>query len=336
NLFYEEHYRCHPKIIQFCNQQFYNNQLIPMTQDNGEQSIEIITTSKGNHTRNFANLREIESMVEVRRSYEEDIGFITPYNAQVELAEQLLPENFTKRTVHKSQGREHNEIVFSTVLDKKKSGIKSLSFVDQSPLVNVAVSRAINKFTLVTGNDVFGKNSNIAALIRYIKYYADSDLIYDSPVISAFDLLYQDYDESLEKLQDRLSYSNAKYKSERIVDVLLKDLLEQEELHSLVVHKQVFLNQLVSLEKNLFTPRELEFMNQKASCDFVLYYKVGKTPLCVIEVDGGSHREDAQKERDSQKNSILEKAAIPLLRLQTVEGKIEAKLESFIKGCLSS
>ncbi|WP_348944429.1 AAA domain-containing protein [Chitinibacter sp. FCG-7] len=32
----KEHYRCHPKIIQFCNQQFYDNALVPMTQDNGE------------------------------------------------------------------------------------------------------------------------------------------------------------------------------------------------------------------------------------------------------------------------------------------------------------
>ncbi|WP_376767457.1 AAA domain-containing protein [Paludibacterium denitrificans] len=28
----KEHYRCHPRIIQFCNQQFYDNALVPMTQ----------------------------------------------------------------------------------------------------------------------------------------------------------------------------------------------------------------------------------------------------------------------------------------------------------------
>ena len=40
----KEHYRCHPKIIQFCNKQFYNNQLIPMTQDNGEQALTLVVT----------------------------------------------------------------------------------------------------------------------------------------------------------------------------------------------------------------------------------------------------------------------------------------------------
>lgn len=331
----KEHYRCHPKIIQFCNQQFYDNQLIPMTTDKGEQAIEIITTSKGNHTRNYSNLRELESIIEVRRSEEKNVGVIAPYRNQVALAEKTLSPDFIKKTVHKSQGREYQEVIFSTVLDKKNSYKESKQFVDQSPLVNVAVSRAIKRFTLVTGDSVFDDESNIAALSRYIKYYAESDLINESPVISAFDLLYDDYDKSLEKLSARLSKSNAEYKSERIVDILLNDLLAQEEFSSLESHKQIYLSQLVSIENNSFTHRELEFINQKSSCDFVLYYKVGKTPLCVIEVDGGYHEKEVQKERDGRKNSILDKSGIPLLRLKTIEGNIELKLRNFVKDCLS-
>ena len=34
-----EHYRCHPKIIEFCNSRFYNDQLIIMTQDKGEKDV---------------------------------------------------------------------------------------------------------------------------------------------------------------------------------------------------------------------------------------------------------------------------------------------------------
>lgn len=34
-----EHYRCHPKIIEFCNQKFYNGELIIMTKDNGEKDV---------------------------------------------------------------------------------------------------------------------------------------------------------------------------------------------------------------------------------------------------------------------------------------------------------
>lgn len=32
-----EHYRCHPKIIEFCNQKFYRGNLIIMTEDHGEK-----------------------------------------------------------------------------------------------------------------------------------------------------------------------------------------------------------------------------------------------------------------------------------------------------------
>ena len=33
-----EHYRCHPKIIQFCNQKFYGGELLVMTRDQGERT----------------------------------------------------------------------------------------------------------------------------------------------------------------------------------------------------------------------------------------------------------------------------------------------------------
>ena len=34
-----EHYRCHPKIINFCNQKFYRGELIIMTKDEGEKDV---------------------------------------------------------------------------------------------------------------------------------------------------------------------------------------------------------------------------------------------------------------------------------------------------------
>lgn len=201
--------------------------------------------------------------------------------------------------------------------------------------MNVAVSRAINKFTLVTGNEVFTRNNqSLAALVRYIKYYASDEYVYDSPVISAFDLLYREYDRSLEKLNTRLNLKDSHFKSEQIMAVLLRDTLMTAEFTSLMFHMQINLIQLVSIKNNSFTDREIEFMKQKASCDFVIYYKVGKNPIGVIEVDGGSHDAKVQQERDAVKNIILEKAAIPLLRLKTTEGNIERKIKVFLNECI--
>ncbi len=185
----------------------------------------------------------------------------------------------------------------------------------------------------MTGDNVFTKNNqSIAALIRYIRYYADAKQLHDSPVISAFDLLYDEYDKSLEKLNTKLRTSDSKFKSEQIVAQLLREILAQEAFNSIKYHMQVDLFQLVSPKNNTFTPRELEFMRNRASCDFVLYFKMGKSPLGVIEVDGYYHDSAQQAERDNVKNSILIKAGIPLLRLKTIDSNIKCKIADFITG----
>jgi len=329
----KEHYRCHPKIIQFCNKQFYNNQLIPMTQDNGEQALTLVVTPPGNHARNYSNLRELDSLniIGWQDFTEENTGFIAPYNNQIYLSQEHLPTGIIKATTHKFQGRECDNIIFSTVLDKKLSNQANLNFVDDPHLINVAVSRAKNKFMLVTGNEVFTENNqSIAALIRYIKYYADKDHIYQSPVISAFDLLYQDYDKSLEALNSRLRKNDSKYKSEQIIAQLLREILEESTFQTINYHQQVRLEQLVSKTHNSFTERELEYMKNKASCDFVLYFKTGKNPIAVIEVDGDDHNKPDQTERDLLKSVILDKVGLPLLRLKTIESQIEEKIEQFL------
>jgi hypothetical protein len=334
----KEHYRCHPRIIQFCNQQFYDNRLIAMTQDAGEKSLKLLVTAKGNHTRNNANLRELDSLLATLKwdgksewDGENSRGFIAPYNAQVDLSREYLPADFVNQTVHKFQGKECDEIVFSTVLDKKRRSQESLGFVDDPHLINVAVSRAKNLFTLVTGEDVFSANNkHIAALVRYIEYYADEKQIHRAPVVSAFDLLYKEYDQSLKRLNARLQPSDSRYKSEQIVAQILREALSQKACQAMKFHSQILLIQLASLSNGTLTSREREFMKNRASCDFVLYFKVGKTPLGVIEVDGSSHGEPLQVERDALKDSILRKSGIPLLRLRTVESDIETKVEKFL------
>ena len=60
-----EHYRCHPKIINFCNHKFYNGELVIMTPDNGEDDvISVIKTAVGDHERDRMNQRQIDSVVQ--------------------------------------------------------------------------------------------------------------------------------------------------------------------------------------------------------------------------------------------------------------------------------
>ncbi len=326
----KEHYRCHPKIIQFCNKQFYDNQLIAMTRDHGESALSLIVTAKGNHERHNSNLRELESLVALKWDNTANRGFIAPYNAQVNLSARTLSAEFINSTVHKFQGRECEQIVFSTVLDKK-ADVNSLDFVDNPQLINVAVSRAQKHFTLVTGENVFaGNNKHIAALVRYMTYYADDKQIHYSPVVSAFDLLYEEYDRSLENLKTRLSAENSEYRSEQIAARLIKDVLKQPGYGALIMHSQILLRQLVTSFDNRFSERQKEFMMQGASCDFVFYYRVGKHPFAVIEVDGHYHDHPDQRERDALKEAILADSGIALLRLRTIDSQIELKIASFL------
>ncbi|PPV10649.1 AAA domain-containing protein [Xanthomonas axonopodis pv. vasculorum] len=335
----KEHYRCHPRIIQFCNQQFYGNALVPMTQDNGEAPLRLVVTAKGNHARQNTNLRELDSLLKVLDDEGEPVrldgdgrGFIAPFRAQVTLSGTHLPADFVKDTVHKFQGRECDEIVFSTVLDKKRYNQerKRLDFVDDPRMINVAVSRAKHRFTLVTGDEVFtGNNGHIAALMRYVSYYAHDDQIVRAPVVSAFDLLYREYDQSLARLNARLRPEDSRYKSEQIAAQVLRQVLSTSGCHALMVHHQVKLNQVASPNTPGLTDRERAFM-ARASCDFVIYFRVGKIPVGVIEVDGGSHDRPDQAARDALKNGILAKSGILTLRLRTVESRIEERVAEFI------
>jgi len=336
----KEHYRCHPRIIQFCNQQFYNNALVPMTEDKGEEPLRLVVTAKGNHTRQNTNLRELDSLLKLLDDDESEPigldgdgrGFIAPFRAQVNLSGMRLPADFVKDTVHKFQGRECDEIVFSTVLDKKRYNQerKRLDFVDDPRMINVAVSRAKHRFTLVTGDEVFtGNNGHIAALMRYVTYYAQDEQVVRPSVVSAFDLLYREYDQSLARLNARLRPEDSRYRSEQIVAQLLREALSDPSCQALMYHDQVKLDQVASPSNPDLTQPERTFM-KRASCDFVIYFKVGKTPVGVIEVDGGTHDRPDQAARDALKNGILAKSGIPILRLRTVESRIAERIGDFI------
>jgi very-short-patch-repair endonuclease len=187
---------------------------------------------------------------------------------------------------------------------------------------------------LVTGENVFSANGHIAALKRYIEYYAPDEEIALAPVVSAFDLLYREYDQSLAALQARLRPGDSRYKSEQIVAQLLREAMSDPSCQALMWHAQVRLNQ-VALSANLTLDETGQRFLRRSTCDFVVYYKVGKTPLGVIEVDGGFHDRSEQRSRDQIKDSILKKSGLHCLRLPTVQSDIENKIKAFLRLCMS-
>jgi len=75
-------------------------------------------------------------------------------------------------------------------------------FVDNPNLINVAVSRAVDKLIVVVADNVDNKSSNVGDLVKYIKY--NNCEIINSNIYSVFDLLYHIYSEQLfERMRNR-------------------------------------------------------------------------------------------------------------------------------------
>ncbi|MGL6356426.1 DUF2726 domain-containing protein [Aeromonas veronii] len=106
-------------------------------------------------------------------------------------------------------------------------------------------------------------------------------------------------------------------------------MLSAPACQALKYHTQIRLEKLASPTNSDWTETQRAFM-RRASCDIVLYFKVGKTPIGVIEVDGGYHDHPVQAARDIMKNEILDKCRIPILRLRTVDSGIKQRIGNFI------
>ena len=319
-----EHYRCHPKIINFCNQKFYGGNLVIMTRDKGEKDvIRAIRTAKGNHSRSHLNQREIDVIKEEvlpALSYDTDeIGVIAPYNKQVNAVKSALEENIDVATVHKFQGREKDAIIMTTVDDT------ITSFSDDPNLLNVAVSRAKQQFYLVVSGNEQPKDCNISDLIAYIEY--NNGTVIASKIHSIFDYLYEQYTDA------RIAYLKkhkkiSEYDSENLTFALIEDIL-QENINmrhlNIICHLPLY---MLIQDYSLLNAEESKYAaNINTHIDFLIYNRVSKQPVLAIETDGYTYHKSGtrQAERDVNKDHILELYGIPLVRLSTI-GSNEKKV----------
>lgn len=310
-----EHYRCHPKIIQFCNHRFYGGELIAMTKDSGEKDVlQVIRTVKGNHAREHFNQREIDVIVQEVMPLCEDkgsVGIITPYRTQAEAINRVLGKDIAS-TVHKYQGRECDTIIMSMVDNLPTS------FSDDKNLLNVAISRAKSQLYIVTSGNEMPEDTNIAQLISYARY--NNFAVKDSKIHSVFDLLYQQY--TVERLAYQAEHAKvSNYMSENLVYDLLVKVLDELSWKNLSIVCHYPLAKIIS-DWSLLTSQEKDYAkNALTHIDFLIYNSLTKQPMMAIEVDGWHYHNDkvVQQSRDRLKNQILEKYSLPLYRISTTD-----------------
>ena len=308
-----EHYRCHPKIIEFCNGRFYDGELITMTVDHSEDKVlQVIRTVKGNHARGHFNQREIDViMQEVMPEYagKGSVGIITPYRVQAEEINKALGSDIAS-TVHKYQGRECETIIMSMVDNAPTE------FSDDSNLLNVAISRAKKHICIVTNGNEIPQNTNLAQLIAYIQY--NNFEIKESKLHSVFDLLYKQY------TAERLAYEQSHaVVSEHLSENLLYNILVQSISRLGLKNTEVLchypLSRLIA-DWDMLDEQEKAFAESPlAHVDFLIYNSLSKRPLKTIEVDGWHfHKEsETQQSRDVIKDHILMKFELCPIRIST-------------------
>lgn len=325
----KEHYRCHPKIIGFCNKKYYDNELIVLTEENGrEKPMAVYKTAKGNHARGNYNQRQIDVILrEILpgkniNGFAQSVGIISPYRLQKEkLKEAIGEQKIEVDTVHKYQGRERNVIILTTVVNEVNE------FVDDPNLINVAVSRAVDKLIVIVSDNKKNGNSNISDLVRYIEY--NNFEIINSSIYSVFDLLYTSYsDRLLEIMKNKKNVSD--YESENLMNAVIEKVLNLPEFHNLdrVMHQP--LKMLIRNPEKLDENEHRFAMNVLTHTDFVIFNKLDKMPVLVVEVDGYAFHTGSPKqiERDKMKDTILQKYGIPILRIKTNESGEEARLRN--------
>ena len=327
----KEHYRCHPKIIEFCNKKFYNNQLVILSSPKTDKPpLVVYKTVEGNHARDHINQRQIdvitnEVIPQQRLNInDESIGIISPYRNHTAALENAFKDTMVKAaTVDKFQGQEKDTIILCTV-DNEIS-----DFTDNPNRLNVAVSRAVNQLIVVTDGNKPDKSNNMSDLIKYVQYN-NFDII-QSETYSVFDYLYRSYNnkrEELLKKQKRVS----EYDSENLMYGLIRKVLATESFSKLDVVLHVPLKMIIRNPHHLNDEETAYAMNSLTHVDFLLFDKLSKQPVLVVEVDGYAFHNQItrQFERDKLKDEILRKYNIPIARFKTNESNEERRLAEIL------
>lgn len=322
-----EHYRCHPKIIEFCNKKFYDGKLIVLTEYEGDREPLIVyKTVEGNHSRNHVNKRQIDviksEIVPNQNLNLEDgsLGVITPYRNQTNVLQEAFKGlNVKADTVDKFQGQENEIIILSTV-DNEIS-----KFTDNANRLNVAISRAIKQLILIVNKEDSLEDKNISDLVNYIEYNNLS--VVKSNISSVFDYLFKSYADRRKKFL-RGKKKVSRFDSENLMHDLIDSILKEKNINNLEVALHIPLRMIIRDPRLLTAEEEMFVMRTQSHVDFLIYDSLGKRPKFAIEVDGVSFHSAGgrQAERDEMKDEIFKKYDLPLYRFRTDESNEKERL----------
>ena len=125
----------------------------------------------------------------------------------------------------------------------------------------------------------------------------------------------------------------SEYDSENLMYSVIQEVLSEKAFSSIGCAVHLSLATLVKNYEPLTEEERKYARNPLTHVDFLLFNQMDKQPVLAIEVDGTGFHEAGSKqaERDMKKNSILEKCAVPLLRLRTDGSGEKEKIKNALK-----
>lgn len=119
------------------------------------------------------------------------------------------------------------------------------------------------------------------------------------------------------------------YHSENLMNIVVKKVLSQPAFKDLsyILHQP--LRMLIKDPSKLTNDERKYVMNVLTHTDFVIFNKMDKQPILVVEVDGHAFHANnpAQLKRDEMKVQILGKYGMPVLRMKTTWSQEEKVLQ---------
>ncbi|MEV0403005.1 AAA domain-containing protein [Actinoallomurus sp. NPDC050550] len=194
SLLLDEHFRCDPQIAAFANHQFYDGQLVVLTDVRNRPSLPerpaiVWSNVEGNAARprsggSWVNQEEVQRVVEsvqyLLRQLPPDatVGVVTPYKAQAEAVKRQLGrdrERVRVGTVHTFQGGERDVMIFSLVAGQGMPD-NSIRWVDrQLNMWNVAITRARSHLIVVGDSARWHSRGGVGAALRAAASAVDGD-----------------------------------------------------------------------------------------------------------------------------------------------------------------
>lgn len=320
------HYRCHKDIIGFSNRKYYNNQLIVDEKKQfGNQALfhlNVETFKKDEVVTNIRNYspEEIKAILNDLKSSNtnESVGIITPFRNQANMILEMVRseglQNVDVGTVHTFQGDEKDKIYFSMAINRRTSE-KAFDWVkNNEELINVAITRAKNKFVLVGDFAEVEKRSTTSNDLYELGLYVKKNgrEVALTEVNGSTKINYRQYNTNAEKeLLETLSH-----------------ILSTKDRYK--VEKQVKMDTLLAkYDKDYF-----DFYT-KSVFDFVIFKQLANDdiPCLVVELDGEEHQTRAKsKINDAKKEKICRENNIKLIRIKNHE----VRRYMFIKDLLMS